>query len=223
MFIADILKEITKSLRSKGDILSIVDNADNTYTFSVSKITKLLIDEMKIKITSDGFNEYAEIVFDIDYTLKTFKIKKQSGVTIPVILGTYESLAPFYYFSEPVEYSGYLANNENETPAIFLRTKFDEEDESGNKCKYFSVNPLNISFLKRTELVSNTEERHKVNIPYLFELFKQFSIKLSEHPKITYFGKSKHRKVYFAEMQTNEVIDLINANYEIEYTVIDCK
>lgn len=91
--IIDVIDSVVDSMRKTGSILSIVDNADNTYTITVSDIENL----------SD--NDYITISnttnFDGEYQITsvsgvTFSISKTSGEATET--GDWKANAPYYLY-----------------------------------------------------------------------------------------------------------------------------
>jgi len=224
-FLPDIFRDSVEAIRPKGDLLSITDNNNNTYTVTVSELSEILINNQYIEIenTVDFNGKY--LVQNINYDNLTFEIKKQIGVTIPAILGSYKGFAPFGYFSDDIEYSNFLNTNfkkikekKRNFPAIFLQTEFSEISVNVDT---FEVTSLNITFFNTTKIQETTPQRHDREMPYLFFIFQTFIQELKK--RLSKYENETHIKIYNAELDTDNIVNAIVYNLDLRYKIIKCK
>jgi len=153
MFLPDIISEVAGAIRPTSSITGIVDNANGFYTFSVTSIDTLLVNNQFVSITdTDGFNIDSTEVFNVDYTNNTFDIKLATGQSITT-LGTFTSKAPFFDYTDTLlEYSNNLTLEQQKSfrssiemfPAIYMPSKVSENDLNFTD---FEVNSLVLLFI----------------------------------------------------------------------------
>ncbi len=113
MSIYSTIGNIVDSMRLSSDIVSIVDNSDDTYTIKVKTIENILFsgfslangDYITISDTLNfddaGNNSDGQFaVSNVNFSTRTFDISLTSGVSIPISLGTYKANAPYYDYEK---------------------------------------------------------------------------------------------------------------------------
>lgn len=191
--IIDVIKKCIDNFRLGGTISAITDNADGTYTITVSNLG-LLTNGWALSITGTT-NFTGEYVCEaINLTAKTFKIRATAGKTITT-LGAFTCINPIFYFEK---WSG--AKNEiyqqvvdyvsaaKQFPCCLLLLDITENYTDS----YIEIPELTVYFFEQTDGVRNSAWRHINTMPKLRAYYQKFITELSQSESI--IGKFDHEK-----------------------------
>lgn len=221
-----ILEEVLLEIVPKGTITGITDNGNGTYTFTAGAISSLLLDGDYISISGTPNFDTKKIKIS-NLTANSFDLNLQSGITIST-LGEYMSLTPSFDFTETwVEYSENLDIQDKAEfiekiplfPAVYMPTLVKYQGLA--VLTSFTVNDLNLAFIKFTKLDSNTRKRYQDDLPYLYDLYIKFIGELIRHKSVTNVTCS-HTDDTFTEMKTNDAVSQIFSSIGLTFKTIEC-
>ena len=217
-FLPEILDEVCQRIRAAGTLIDYSYEGDYIYRLQSDNLSRILLPSHYIIIESGIFAGTHKIIA-VDYENKTFDIKIIDGIS-GVISGNWFAKAPYFYFSNPHEYTGYITGNFkrekseiNNFPGIFLQTEFTEKNLTGDiyECSIY------IAFIDYTNKAITTPQRHVNEIPYLFFLYENFLREFKKHENIKDTKFESHKKIYNADLKTNTTNNIIELFITINY------
>jgi hypothetical protein len=237
--IIDIISDIVATLRDVLTITSIVDNANNTYTFTVSDLKDLSAGDYVKIINTTGFNEDNQLIDSINSVNKTFTITKTSGTAIPTIKGTATLNKPYFDFGYWLEQANTLTLKGQSTtyrnqkyPLIFLQLEISETKNISEELN--SINNMTIYFIKDTrEDKSSSWRLDNVFKTVLIPLYEEFLLALCKSNFTTLNRSSKVEHNYIEkhllgisdgnQNKVNQWIDAIEIQISFNYHIYgDC-
>lgn len=197
--ITNLHKELTVSLQ--------VDNGDGTYTLTLSSVFLIRI------------NGYI-----LGSNLTKYKVNSILGNDIIIektdtdVLTTIQCLQPYFYAGQYQDYSNHLdienyaiAENEERFPSVFLITEFEE-----NKYPDYEPTTISVVFTDYTTEITN-QDRNDNEFPYLILLKNEFLKALEKNEYVVRITDDTFRKVYNAEMDTNNNTNRIDISLDITH------
>lgn len=226
--IEEIFESVVDSIRPFSNILNIVDNLNGSYTFYVSEIDNIILNNKPISIEgTDGFNAAKTVISNIDRNVNTFTIRATKGTAIPSVFGIYKSLIPFSRIDDPLGYAEFIAKQHlkkkldaKDFPSVLLMsgsTEIDHDDDI-----HSDIDNLVVYFLNRTIVDSDTPARNQDEMPYLLNIYKEFKQAFRRHPKLKLNSKFSKVKDTYSKMEQNEPLNTIKSQVDITYNSSDC-
>lgn len=213
----DIIAEAVAKLRTAALITGIVDNNDNTYTITVSKIAYLQNNWVVSISNTPNFNgDY--IVSNLAGNV--FDISLAKGKTISTF-GTMQPITPIFYFekwagaqNEILQNAIDYVSNFKKFPCCLMLLDITENFEK----PYIVAQNLKIYFFENTDELKNSAWRHANTMPKLRYLYSNFINELSYNNKVVGdFTHTKTERFYLGTADKNQnklgsIVDAIEIN-----------
>jgi hypothetical protein len=222
----EIFKECVQRIKPTANILNIVDNLNNTYTFTIDKFSNLLFENQSIKIeNTTGFNTNVILIFNLNSINKTFDIKLQTGIIIPANFGTFTANSPFDYFSLPIEFAQKISKETakklkdiEQYPVAYLVSDFSIKDLLNNN---FEIQKLTYYLINRTKSDKTTPERYVSEYPYLFNFYIALRNEFFKHKNINHINFN-FKPELTAQIDQNEEVTWFEVSINCDYSIKTC-
>lgn len=219
-----VIKSVLDKFRLESNIMSIIDNLNNTYTIEVDNLRLLESGfVITIKNTPNFNNEF--VVKSTNISASTFIIELQSGLTITTF-GTIKPITPVFYFEKWIGAQNEIYSNATDYvsakkafPCCLLLLDIEEKNNNGIG---FEVSTFTIYFFQSTDVSKNSIWRDANTFVLLRKLYSFFINELTKsNYVINDFNHTKTERFYLVTADKNQnKIGIVDA---IEIQINDLK